>query len=288
MTRLNEYGRSHSCIAVVRGNQRLTPENVPEVRNILLHVAHPEFSYVEGQHIGVIVPGPHDFGSEKYFRLYTIANSPQPDENGNVDIELCVRRCFTIDEVSGEQYPGIASNYLCDARPGESITITGPYGDAFSIPEDRNSNLLMIGSGTGIAPFRAFIQHIYQKKPDWQGSVRLFYGARSGMEKLYQNDLNNDLSEYYEHKTFEAYEGLSRRPWMHTEDSGLSNVLEENARQIWELIQLPQTRVYIAGLRKTVQDFEAIMIRTAGSEARWRWTREEMIEQKRWAELLYD
>ena len=108
------------------------------------------------------------------------------------------------------------------------------------------------------------------------------------MEKLYQNDLNNDLSEYYEHKTFQAYEGLSRRPWMHAEDSGLTHVLEENARQIWELIQQPQTRVYIAGLRKTVQDFEAIMIRTAGSEARWRWTREEMIEQKRWAELLYD
>ena len=287
MTRLNEYGRSHSYSAVVRENQRLTPENVPEVRNIRLHVAHPDFCYVEGQHIGVIVPGPLDFGSETYFRLYSIANSPHPDEQGNVDIELCVRRCFIIDELSGEQHPGIASNYLCDAQPGNTITITGPYGDAFSIPEDSNSNLLMIGSGTGIAPFRAFIQHIYQKKPDWQGVVWLFYGALSGMEKLYLNDINNDLSEYYEHKTFQAFEGLSQHPWMH-EDSSLTHVLEENARQIWELIQNPLTRIYIAGLSKMVHKFETIMIRTAGSEARWRWVRREMIEQKRWSKLLYD
>ena len=288
MTRLNDYDKSHSQKAVVRESHRLTPDSAPEVRNIMLCVAKPEIEYAEGQHIGVIVPGPHAYGQEKHFRLYTIANTPRPDENGDVDIELCVRRCFTIDEVSGEQYPGIASNYLCDAQPGDTFTITGPYGDKFSIPKDSNSNLLMIGSGTGIAPFRAFIQHIYQQQPDWQGQVRLYYGARSGMEKLYQNDLNNDFAEYYNQKTFQAYEGLSHRPWMNNaNDSGLSNVLEENAEQIWELIQQPLTWVYIAGLSKTVQEFAAVMIRVAGSETRWRWTREEMIEQKRWTELVY-
>lgn len=289
MTHLNEYDKSQVQKTVLRESHRLTPDNAPEVRNIQLQLANPEFDYSEGQNIGIIVPGPHEFGHENHFRLYTIANTPRPDENGAVDIELCVRRCFTIDAVSGEQYPGIASNYLCDARPGDAITITGPYGDKFSIPEHSNSNLLMIGSGTGIAPFRAFIQHIYQQQPEWQGQVRLYYGARSGVEKLYQNDLNNDFAEYYNRKTFQAFQGLSHRPWMHdSEDSGLSNVLAENAEQIWELIQEPQTRVYIAGLGKTVQEFAKVMIRVAGSEARWHWTREEMIEQKRWSELVYD
>ena len=39
---------------------------------------------------------------------------------------ICVRRCFYIDDVSGARYPGVSPNYLCEARPGDLITITGP------------------------------------------------------------------------------------------------------------------------------------------------------------------
>ena len=42
--------------------------------------------------------------------------------------------------------------------------------------------------GTGIAPFRAFVKHLYRDIGDWRGQVRLFYGARSGLELLYMND----------------------------------------------------------------------------------------------------
>jgi len=233
------------------------------------------------------VPGTHAYGHKGHFRLYTIANTPRPDENGDVDIELCVRRCFYIDEVSGEEYPGLASNYLCDAKPGEKITFTGPYGDAFSMPDCNDANLLMIGTGTGIAPFRAFIQHIYEKQPRWLGKVRLFYGARSGTEKLYQNDLKNDLANYYDKETFKAFEGLSNRPWMNKEGNGLSQLLEDNAQEIWTLMQDPKTHVYLAGLPKTAEDFYRAMAKVTGSEVRWRWMREEMIEQKRWSELIY-
>jgi ferredoxin--NADP+ reductase len=287
MTRLSDYDVSHQCEALVKESHRITPDNAPEVRNILLNVSHPQFRYVEGQNVGVIVPGPHELGHERHFRLYTIANSPVAEGGGSVDIELCVRRCFYIDEVSGESYPGIASNYLCDARPGDRITITGPYGDAFKIPADTRTNLLMIGTGTGIAPFRAFVQHVYEKHPHWEGEVRLFYGARTGMEKLYQNDVKNDFANYYDQKTFKAFEGLSQRPWMHSDDTGLSDVLQENAEEIWKLMQDPGTHVYVAGLPKTAEDFYEVMVKVAGSKARWHWTREEMIEQKRWSELLY-
>ena len=145
----------------------------------------------------------------------------------------------------------------------------------------------VVGTGTGIAPFRAFIQHIYDKQPDWQGQVRLFYGARTGTETLYRNDLKDDLSNYYDRDTFEAFEGLSKRPWMDKEDTGLSEVLENNAAAIWKLMQDPNTHVYIAGLPKTAEDFYRAMTGVAGSTARWRWTREEMMEQGRWSELLY-
>lgn len=287
MTRLSDYDTSRSCEAVVKESHRITPQDVPEVRSILLTVPRPHFVYVEGQNVGVRVPGTHAFGHKDHFRLYTIANSPKFTESGDIDIELCVRRCFYVDEVSGEEYPGLASNYLCDLQPGDRITITGPYGDAFRIPRDSDANILMVGTGTGIAPFRAFIQHIYEKQPCWQGKVRLYYGARSGTENLYRNDLKNDLTNYYDQKTFRAFEGLSKRPWMNREDTGLNQVLEENSQEIWELIEDPRTYLYLAGLPKTAEDFHQVMTAKAGSAARWRWIREEMIEQKRWSELIY-
>lgn len=287
MVQLSDY-EQNPYEAIVEDSHRLTPDSAVEVRSIRLTVPHPGFSYSEGQNIGVIVPGPHEYGRDTHFRLYSIANSPSTSKNGDVEIELCVRRCFYIDEISGEEHPGIASNFLCDAIPGDRISITGPYGDAFTIPEDPASNLLMIGSGTGIAPFRAFIQHIYEQQSDWKGQVRLYYGARSGAETLYRNDQKNDLDQYYDQKTFQAFEGLSHRPWIDHGDSGLTNVLDNNAHEIWELMQDKHTHVFIAGLARTLEELQAAIIRVAGSEARWRWTREEMIEQGRWSELLYD
>jgi ferredoxin--NADP+ reductase len=65
-------------------------------------------------------------------------------------------------------------------------------------------------------------------------------------------------------------------------------VLEEHAQQIWEFMQDPKTHVYIAGLSKTLDAFYRVMTKAAGSEARLRWTREEMREQGRWSELVYD
>ena len=145
----------------------------------------------------------------------------------------------------------------------------------------------MIGTGTGIAPFRAFVRHIYEERPDWKGKVQLFYGARTGMEKLYQNDQRNDFANYYDEKTFQAFEGLSSKPWMEGEEGGLSEVLEEKAQAVWELIQEPKTHLYLSGLTKSRDEFYKIMAKAAGSEARVRWTREEMMEQGRWSELIY-
>ena len=287
MANLNEYDTSTTYQATVVDSQRITPQNVPEVRNIRLSLNRPGFRYQQGQHIGILVPGPFEFGYERHFRLYTIANSPHEQDDNQVEIELCVRRCFYIDDISGEEYPGIASNYLCDLSAGDSVSFSGPYGSVFRIPEDQSANLLLIGSGTGIAPFRAFIQHIHQQHPDWGGSVSLYYGARSGAESLYHNDQANDLDKYYDEKTFRAFEGLSKRPWMSSEDDGLDDLLSENAEQIWEQIQDSKTHVFIAGLPRTRNNFEQVMQQTAGSKARWNWMKEEMVEQKRWSELIY-
>lgn len=287
MTSLSDYDTSDRFTAKVLETHRITPESAPEVRSILLNVSRPDFHYKTGQNVGIVIPGQADKGESDHFRLYTIASTEETATPGEADVELCVRRCFYIDEVNGEEYPGRASNFLCDARPGDTVTMTGPYGDAFTLPDDNEANLLLIGTGTGIAPFRAFVRHIYESKNGWKGDVHLYYGARTGMEKLYQNSERNDFANYYDHETFHAFEGLSRRPWMHSDEHGLSEALDQHARAIWELMQDGKTHVYLAGLHKTREAFYKAMARIAGSEARFRFTREEMLEQQRWSELIY-
>lgn len=286
MAHFNDYDVSDTWEAVVKASERITPDSTDEVRNIVLNIKDPSFDYQLGQSVGLLIPGPHEFGNANHLRLYSIAGGRSNPNGDGTDIELCVRRCFYIDDVSGEQYPGVASNRLCDAGVGATFTLTGPYGSHFRMPLDKRSNLVMIGTGTGIAPFRAFVKQIYARQGEWKGKVRLYYGARNGLETLYHNDKQDDLTSYYDQETFQAFDGLSRRSWM-AEENGIQNTLEANAKDIWELIQEDQTYVYLAGLEKIAPTFDKIMIEVAGSESRWNWARQHMKEQGRWAELFY-
>ena len=275
-----------TCEAVIKASERITPENTDEIRHITLFVDEPSFRFSEGQSIGVVVPGPHPFGNKYHLRRYSIAEGSHADSDG-ATLELLVRRCFYVDDVSGVRFPGIASNYLCDASPGDRITITGPYRSPFRIPEDRSTNLLMISTGTGIAPFRAFIQRIYEKEGGWDGQVRLFYGSRSGLDLLYLNDEEDDRTFYYDEKTFRAYKSLTSKPLM-TSSQALELGLRDNAGEVWELINQPNTHVFVGGLGKVATVLDKTMTAMAGSAEEWKQVKSRLIDENRWSELIYD
>ena len=284
--KLAEYDISHPFTATVTKSERITDENTDEVRHINLRVHHPSFHFVEGQSVGVLVPAPPVFGNETYLRLYSIASSRLGEDQETAEISLCVRRCFLIDEISGERYPGVVSNHLCDAQPGDSIDMTGPYGRHFMPPRDNTCNLLMIGVGTGIAPFRAFLKHIYEDRKEWRGQIRLFYGAKSGMDLLYLNDKNDDLSTYYDEATFKAFEALSPRPHF-DEPVDIYSTLHDNASEAWDLIQDPKTHVYISGLSKLEEDLDRVFRDAAGTREVLETVKTELVEAGRWSTLFY-
>jgi len=273
--------------AVIKETKRITSNKVPEVRHLVLQVQDPAFQFVEGQSIGVIVPGPHPFGNPYHLRRYSIANARSLPLDEGVDLDLLVRRCFYVDEISGEQFPGIASNYLCDAKPGDRIIISGPYRSPFNMPLDKRSNLLMIGTGTGIAPFRAFAQLIYERRQDWIGQVRLFYGGRTGLDLMYANDEETNLTDYYDQKTFKAFKALAPRSTM-SSSQALERGLKENSEEAWSLIRQPNTHVFLAGLEKIAPVFDKVMSERAGSEDAWQQIKQELIKEKRWSELIYN
>lgn len=285
---LREYDISHPYRAKLVASERLTPEtSEAEVRHLVLNIPSGDFAFQEGQSVGVLVPGPHEFGNRHHLRLYSIA-SPRGGEQGSADtFSLCVRRCSYIDEVSGERYPGRASNFLCDAAPGEELSITGPYGAPFAIPPDDNANLLMIGAGTGIAPFRGLVRHLYETHGGWRGKVRLFYGGNTGMELLYMNDVNKDLNLYYDQPTFRAFEAVSPRPHFDVPPD-LGRVLSDNMAEVREMIAQPNTCVYIAGLSLAAKNFDEVMEKTPPSSGSWPELRQKLIQEGRYSELLYD
>ena len=144
----------------------------------------------------------------------------------------------------------------------------------------------MIGTGTGVAPFRAFIQEVYAKREAWRGQVRLYYGARSGMDLLYRNDEEDDLSNYYDQASFKAFRALITKP-MATDAQTLEAALKEHASDIWELVQAPETHVYLAGLGKVAEAFDRIMQEAAGDGMAWMAVKEGLRAQGRWSELIY-
>ena len=283
---MNETLNESSLQTELRQTSRITDINTDEVRELVLYIDEPSFRFREGQSIGVIVPGRDEFGSTQHKRRYSIVKGNEVSSEGGIELTILVRRCFYTDDFSGEQYPGRASNYLCDAKVGENIAITGPYKSPFSIPADKNANIVMIGTGTGIAPFRAFIEQIYKQKGGWEGQVRLFYGAKTGLDLLYMNDQNNDLANYYNEETFRAFNALTKRA-LSGEEKALENSLKDNLQDAWGLIQKPDTYVFIAGLDNIAPSLDMVMTHAAGSKEDWNNLKQKMKDEGRWSKLLY-
>jgi ferredoxin--NADP+ reductase len=287
VTHLEDYDTEQRFKAIVVESERITPEaSDVEVRELTLELQQPDFELQLGQSVGVISPGSKEFGQEYHFRLYSVADLPERGRSGLPRIKIAVRRCSYVDKYSGEEYPGVSSNYLCDLAMGDIVTMAGPYGLAFEVPEEMDANIILIGTGTGIAPFRAFVKHLYNNVPEWKGTVTLFYGARNGLELLYMNDERDDFAQYYDRETFQAFKALSPRPsW--AAPINWDGALAQFGEELWDLLGQPNTYVYVAGLEKMRGELDKAFSEIAGSEEKWTRRRAELTAGGRWVEVLY-
>mgnify|MGYP001813711896 CR=1 FL=1 len=285
MTRLANFNTKDQYSATVLSSKRLTPDDTEEVREISIEVIHPDFDCEVDQSFGVIVDKEDEFGNDFHHRLYSVADLPTKEE-GKTHLTMLVKRCSYVDPFSGELFEGIASHYLCNRKAGDIITITGPFELPFKVPTDKEANLILIGMGTGIAPFRAFIKHVYHEEKDWKGKIRLFYGARSGLELLYLNDVDGDLTNYYDEDTFKAFKAVSPRP--HWADAiELDAALEEQAEELMAMLKDWNTYVYVAGYEKVKNQLDKAFAIIFGSQERWALRKAELVAGKKWAEIIY-
>lgn len=130
---------------------------------------------------------------ESTYRAYSMANHPA---EGNI-IMLNIRIATPPwDRAAGNFAninPGICSSYIYSLKPGDKVTISGPYGEFFV--KDTPNEKMFIGGGAGMAPMRSHIFHLFNTEHT-KKKVTFWYGARSKREIFYQDQFETIEKEY--------------------------------------------------------------------------------------------
>ena len=230
---INLFNRTKPAKAIVQGNFRLTDQDAEnDVRHIILNLGEQVFPVLEGQSIGVVVPGEDAEGRPHEPRLYSIASARDGEKPNTNNIALTVKR----------EDRGLASNYLCDLEKGAEIDITGPFGATFLLPDDPQANLIMICTGTGSAPFRGFTERRRRTMPELKNKLKLYFGARRPEELPYFGPLKK-VPESLMHTEY-CYSRVEGEPKEYVQDR-----MRQRAPELLELLQQDETHIYICGLK---------------------------------------
>ncbi|MCU9836463.1 benzoyl-CoA 2,3-epoxidase subunit BoxA [Ruegeria sp. WL0004] len=263
---INLYTLGKPAEARVTGNFRLTAEGSDsDVRHIILDFGGQPFPVLEGQSIGIIPPGTDAEGKARLPRLYSVS-SPRDGERPNFNnLSLTVKR----------EPHGVCSNFVCDLKPGDTVRVTGPFGATFLMPSDPNAHLLMICTGTGSAPFRAFTMRRQRENPKLKDSLTLVFGARRQQELPYFGPLGK-VPESFMAKHF-AFSRQDGEPKHYVQDK-----LRAEADRIGQLLLDPSTHIYVCGLKAMEQGVEEALKDIARARGIvWTELRDQMRDQGR-------
>jgi Na+-transporting NADH:ubiquinone oxidoreductase subunit F len=115
---------------------------------------------------------------EEIFRAYSMANYPAEGDIVMLNVRIAT-------PPPGKNVPpGIASSFIFNMKPGDKVTVSGPYGEFFIKDTDRE--MVYIGGGAGMAPMRSHLFHLFKTLQTGR-KVHFFYGARSLREMFYDD-----------------------------------------------------------------------------------------------------
>lgn len=239
---MNIYPREHPAVAKVTGNYRITdPNTASDIHHIVLDFGTQAFPVLEGQSIGVVPPGEDAKGRPHNIRLYSVASPRDGERPNHNNLSLTIKRVVTRNE-DGTEHRGVGSNYMCDLNKGDEVLVTGPFGDSFLMPNHPTANIIMICTGTGSAPFRAFTERRRRRAPDAPGKLMLFFGARSAGELPYFGPLMKLPDSLIDVNL--AFSRLPDQPKTYVQDK-----IRQRGDDVAELLNSEDTFLYVCGLK---------------------------------------
>ena len=286
---VNLYKPKDPFLGTVLDNYSLLADGaIGRVNHITFDLSGGNLHYVEGQSIGIIPDGEDANGKPHKLRLYSIASTRHGDNLEGSTVSLCVRQLEYKNE-AGEQIYGVCSSFLCDIEPGAKVKITGPVGKEMLLPPDEDANVIMLATGTGIAPMRAYLRRMFEpgeqgKNPEYKfkGKAWLFMGVPKTPNLLYEDDFSRYLSDYPEN--FRYTKAISREQ---ENPSGgrmyIQDRVTEHADEIFALIEDPKTHVYMCGLRGMEPGIDEAMTAAAAKSGQdWSTLRPALKKADRW------
>ena len=136
-------------------------------------------------------------------RAYSMANYPAEGDRIMLTVRIATPPFKPKDQGPGfmDVNPGIASSYIFTLKPGDKVTMSGPYGDFHPI-FDSKKEMIWVGGGAGMAPLRAQIMHMTKTLHTTDRELHYFYGARALNEVFYLQDfqqLEKDFPNFHFH-----------------------------------------------------------------------------------------
>lgn len=217
------------------------------VRHIEFDVSGTELDgrCVPGQSVGVIPPGEDAQGRPHKVRLYSLASPTAGEDGRSCILSTTVKR--TIDEHWDDHrlFLGVASNFLCDCKEGDTIRVSGPNGKRFILPEDVNAHdYMFFATGTGIAPFRGMLMDLIAR--GCESRITLIMGAPYATDLLYHDMF---LAAAAKHLNFTYLTAISREKQQDGHDRMyVQDRLETNRDQLLPQVAGERNLIYICGV----------------------------------------
>ncbi|KAF4518200.1 hypothetical protein B566_EDAN005925 [Ephemera danica] len=177
-------------------------------------------------------------------RFYSISSSPRVHP-GAVHLTVAVVS-YRAQGGNGPLHYGICSNYLKDCSEGEMLHIFVRSAPGFHVPEDVTRPVIMVGPGTGIAPFRGFWEHrqaeLHSNRATAAAPMWLFFGCRQRALDLYRNEKRDMTSAGVLQRVFLA---LSREPG--TPKTYVQDLIRSESADIYRQVVLERGHFYVCG-----------------------------------------
>ncbi|MCL7022427.1 hypothetical protein MKW94_029438 [Papaver nudicaule] len=192
-----------------------------------------------------------------------------------------IGRCLLNTKITGDDAPG---------ETWHMVKITGPIGKEMLMPKDPNATIIMLGTGTGIAPFRSFLwKMFFEKHEDYKfnGLAWLFLGVPTSSSLLYKEEF--ELMKEKAPENFRLDFAVSREQ---TNDKGekmyIQTRMAQYAEELWELLKKDNTFVYMCGLKGMEKGIDDIMVSLAAKDGiDWLEYKRQLKKAEQWNVEVY-